>query len=61
MMENRINSGNRLRIIHGYHNGTELRNMIRKEYGKHPKVLRIESGLNQGMTDLVLRELYTGP
>ncbi len=29
---------------------------IRKEYAKHPKVLRIELGLNPGETDLVLRE-----
>lgn len=29
---------------------------IRREYAKHPKVLRIELGLNPGETDLVLRE-----
>jgi DNA-nicking Smr family endonuclease len=46
----------RLRIIHGYHGGTELRDMIRSRYKNHPKVLRIEFGLNQGETDLVLRE-----
>ena len=49
----------RLRIIHGYRGGTELREMIRKEYSakKYPKVLRVEFGLNPGETDLVLREL----
>lgn len=46
----------RLRVIHGYHGGTALREGIRKEYAKHPKVLRIELGLNPGETDLVLRE-----
>lgn len=49
----------RIRVIHGYQSGTELKNMVRKEYLKNPKVLRIEIGLNQGMTDLVLRELTT--
>jgi hypothetical protein len=47
----------RLRIIHGYNNGTELMYYIRNEYKKHPKVLRIEIGLNLGITDLILREL----
>ena len=48
----------RLRLIHGYHSGTALRNMLRKEFAGHKKVLRIELGLNQGSTDLVLREWY---
>lgn len=47
----------RIRIIHGYHSGTALRDMIRREYGKNPKVKRVELGLNPGITDLVLREL----
>lgn len=46
----------RLELIHGYHGGTELRTMIRREYAKHPKVKRIELGLNPGVTELVLRE-----
>ena len=45
----------RLRVIHGYHGGTELRTLVRG-YKSHPKVLRVEIGLNQGATDLVLRE-----
>lgn len=48
----------RLRVIHGYHGGTELRDMVRKEIGQNKKVLRVEMGLNQGETDLVLRELF---
>jgi DNA-nicking Smr family endonuclease len=47
----------RIRIIHGYHNGTELKDMIMKDYYSHEKVIRIETGLNQGITDLILREL----
>jgi len=48
----------RLRLIHGYNSGTALRDMIRREYASNPKVKRIELGLNQGITDLVLRELF---
>lgn len=47
----------RIRVIHGYHGGTVLRDMVRSRYARHPKVLRIELGLDQGQTDLVLREL----
>ncbi len=47
----------RIRIIHGYHSGTALRDMIRRRYASHPKVKRLELGLNPGITDLVLREL----
>jgi len=46
----------RLRVIHGYNSGVSLRDMIRSEYKKHPKVLRVEIGLNAGITELVLRE-----
>ena len=53
----RANSGvYRIRIIHGYHGGTALRDMIRREYGKNTKIKRIEFGMNQGETDLVLKE-----
>ncbi|MBE7003237.1 MAG: hypothetical protein E7425_02990 [Ruminococcaceae bacterium] len=46
----------RLRVIHGYHSGTVLRDAVRAHYKGHPKVKRIEIGLNLGETDLVLRE-----
>ena len=46
----------RIRVIHGFHGGTALRDGIRERYAAHPKVKRIELGLNQGQTDLVLRE-----
>ncbi|HHT63217.1 MAG TPA: Smr/MutS family protein [Clostridia bacterium] len=48
----------RIRVVHGYRGGTELREMIRKEYQKHPKVKRVAWGLNPGVTELILRELY---
>ena len=48
-----------IRLIHGYHCGTDLKNMIEYEYsyGRHPKVIRVKPGSNPGITDLVLREL----
>jgi DNA-nicking Smr family endonuclease len=47
----------RIRVIHGYHGGTVLRDAVRAHAAKHPKVLRVELGLNPGETDLILREL----
>ena len=46
----------RIRVIHGYHGGTALRDGIRGRYGANGKVIRIELGLNPGQTDLILRE-----
>ncbi len=46
----------RLRVVHGYRGGTQLRDMLCREYAEHPKVKRLERGLNPGATDLVLRE-----
>lgn len=43
----------RLRLIHGYHGGTALRDMIRREYAS--KCLRVLP-LDNGRTDLILRE-----
>lgn len=48
----------RIRVIHGYRGGTELRDLVRREMVKNEKVIRAEVGLNPGETDLVLRELY---
>lgn len=47
-----------IRVIHGYHSGTVLRDAVRSRYAKHPKVKRIELGLNPGETTLILRELW---
>ena len=44
----------RIRVIHGYHGGTALRDMIRREYAD--RVLRLDTGVDPGVTDLVLRE-----
>ena len=49
----------RIRLIHGYHGGTKMKQMIQDEYsyGREPKVIRIEGGWNQGISELVLREM----
>ena len=47
----------RLKVIHGYHGGTVLRDFVRSHYKKHPSVKRIEIGLNPGETELIIREL----
>ena len=57
-MLRRANSGvYQLRVIHGFHGGTVLRDAVRSHYASHPKVLRIELGMNPGETDLILKEL----
>lgn len=47
-----------IRVVHGYHGGTVLRDAVRARYARHPKVKRIELGLNPGETTLILRELW---
>ncbi len=47
-----------LRVIHGYHGGTVLRDAVRARYARHPKVKRIEIGMNPGETTLILKELW---
>ena len=46
----------RLRLIHGYHGGTSLREFICAEYTHHPKVKRLITSPDGGTTELVLRE-----
>ena len=46
----------RIHVIHGYHNGTALREMVRGEYAAHPRVLRVLA-VSESASDLVLREL----
>ncbi len=48
----------RVRIIHGYHNGTAIRDLTTEEYASHPKVIRLVR-ISDGITDLVLKELTT--
>ena len=48
----------RIKLIHGYHRGHGLKDAIWDEYsyGRNSKVLRIQGGVNEGITELVLRE-----
>ena len=46
----------RIHVVHGYHNGTALRDLVRQEYAAHPGVLRLEP-VSESATDLILREL----
>ena len=46
----------RIRVIHGSHGGTALRDIIRAEYSRHPKVRRLVLSPDGGATELVLRE-----
>lgn len=46
----------RIHVVHGYHNGTALRDLVRQEYAAHPLVLRVEA-VSESATDLILREL----
>ena len=46
----------RLRLIHGYHGGSIIADLIATKYSAHPKVLRLMK-IDNGTTDLVLREL----
>ncbi|MDD3413182.1 MAG: hypothetical protein PHY47_04205 [Lachnospiraceae bacterium] len=49
----------RIRVIHGFHGGTRIRDELREEFGfsREPKVKRIVPGDNMGITELILREL----
>ena len=46
----------RIRLIHGSHGGTALRDFNQLEYGRHPKVKRLLLSPDGGATELVLRE-----
>lgn len=48
-----------IRLIHGYHGGTRIREAIEDEfsYGRVSKVKRIRPGNNPGITELFLREI----
>ena len=46
----------RIRLIHGYNKGTELRDMILEEYDARPNIIRLEK-TGEGSTELVLREM----
>lgn len=46
----------RIRLIHGFNKGTELREMILEEYDARPNIIRLER-TGEGSTELVLREM----
>ena len=46
----------RIRVIHGSHGGAALRDFIRTEYSRHPRVKRLLLSPDGGATELVLRE-----
>ncbi len=46
----------RIRLIHGSHLGTAIRDMLRAEYAGHPRVLRVLAD-GENATVFVLREL----
>ena len=47
----------RIRCIHGFHGGTRIKDMIRREFGHglEPKIKSIQGGENEGITELILR------
>ncbi len=47
----------RIRVVHGCHNGTALKEMVWSEYGSDPRVKRLLAA-SESATDLILRELY---
>lgn len=47
-----------IQAIHGFNRGTELRDMIYDSFKYNDKVKRVIPGENQGITILVLKELY---
>lgn len=50
----------KIQVIHGFNGGTRIRSAIREEfsYGREPKVKRVAMGENEGVTELILRELF---
>lgn len=50
----------RVRVIHGFNNGTRIKDAIARElgHGLVPKIKRIVPGVNQGTTELVLKDYY---
>ena len=43
-----------IEVIHGYHGGTAIMNMVRKSF-THPRIKRKILSLNQGSTILILK------
>jgi DNA-nicking Smr family endonuclease len=47
-----------IQIVHGFNRGTSLKDMIYEEFRSDKRVKRIMPGENQGVTVLVLKELF---
>lgn len=49
-----------IRVIHGYNGGTRIRSAVKDafSFGREPKVKRVKMGDNEGISELVLKELY---
>ncbi|MCD8370086.1 MAG: Smr/MutS family protein [Clostridiales bacterium] len=49
-----------VRVIHGFHGGTRIRSAVKEEFGcgREPKIKRVQPGDNEGITRLILKELY---
>ena len=47
-----------IQIVHGFNRGTSLKDMIYEEFRSDKRVKRIMPGENQGVTVLVLKDLY---
>lgn len=47
----------RIRVVHGHHNGTALKDMLWEEYAADPRIKRL-SAVSESATDFILRELY---
>lgn len=46
----------RLRLIHGHHGGTAIRDFLKETYSRHPRVIRLIHSPDGGITELILRE-----
>jgi len=63
-VEKKVNSAPtgtyRVRVIHGFNGGTRIRDAIRRElgHGLNERIIRIEGGSNQGVTELILKEYF---
>ena len=47
-----------IQTVHGFNRGTSLKDMIYEEFRSDKRVKRIMPGENQGVTVLVLKDLY---
>lgn len=58
MLEKCGNGVYTIKVIHGFNRGTAIKDAIRQEFGYgYGKVKRIKPGENQGITELILKEL----